>query len=327
MSAQSHAAMTTGIPSFSIAIESANLEHGGLEALRGCLASLAQQEIPPEEAREVILVDSGGVPAEDAAALREKFPWLTILPVQAEVGYIGMKMGAARRATAEVLVLCDADCRYQAGWLQNMLGPFGGRPEVEIVAGETSTPVRSPSELAIALLFIFPRFTGETRLAVSPIYFANNVAMRRAVLDRLPIPDAKLLHRGQNILHSMGVAALGSTIWRQPLARAWHLPPSVGEMLHRFSRLGRDSVNVRRLAREQPGPYRGEMAPDRMGGSRLQKLARRARTVLAEDSRYLLYLPLAVPVMAVLAAAFYAGRIAAHFPGRQAAQTEPVVGP
>jgi hypothetical protein len=165
-----------------------------------------------------------------------------------------------------------------------------------------------------------------SRMRADPDFVKETLKFRYEEMT-LPIPDVQPLYRGQNILHSMGVAALGHTIWRQPLARAWHLPPPPREMRHRFSRLGRDSVHVKRLARGEPGPYRGEMAPDRMGGSRLQKLARRARTVLAEDSRYLLYLPLAVPVMAVLAAAFYAGRIAAHFPGRQAAQTEPVVGP
>ena len=55
--------MTGGrLPSFSIAIESANLEHGGLAGLRACLESLARQEIPPERANEVLLVDAGGVP-------------------------------------------------------------------------------------------------------------------------------------------------------------------------------------------------------------------------------------------------------------------------
>ena len=314
----------TGHPSFSIAIESANLEHGGLEALRGCLESLSRQGIPPAAAREVMLVDTGDVPPDEAAKLCEAFPWLTILPVEAGVGYIGMKLRAAARASSEIMIFCDSDCRYEPNWLRSMLAPFSERPEVEIVAGETSTPVRGPYELAIAMMFIFPRFTGEEELAVSPIYFANNVAMRREVLLRLPIPDTKELYRGQNILHSMGVAALGHTIWRQPRARAWHLPPPPREMRHRFARLGRDSVTVRRLTSGAPVAYRGEMAPDCIGGSRLQKLARRVRTVLSEDVRYFLYLPAAIPVMAVLAACFYAGRIAARTDPRPAPRSEAV---
>jgi hypothetical protein len=237
-----------------------------------------------------------------------------------------MKVRAAGRATSEILVLCDSDCRYEPGWLKAMLAPFRDRPETQIVAGETSTPIRGPYELAIASMFIFPRFTGERGLADSPIYWANNVAMRRELLGRLPIPDAKQLYRGQNILHSMGVAALGHTIWRQPLARAWHLPPSPAEMRHRFTRLGRDSIHVMRLAREAPGPYRGEMAPDRIGGTRLQKFARRVRSVFAENPRYLLHLPAAVPIMAILAACFYGGRIAARLAPAPAPRSEPAGG-
>jgi hypothetical protein len=314
------------LPSFSIAIESANLEHGGLAGLRDCLESLALQDVSPGRANEVLLVDAGGVPPREAAALRAEFPWLTVERAGPEAGYVSMKLRAGNRATSEIMVLCDSDCRYESGWLRSMLEPFAN-PEVHIVAGETSTPIRGSRELAIALTFIFPRFTGERSLAVSPIYWANNVAMRRDLLQRLPIPDTALLYRGQNILHSMGVAALGHAIWRQPLARAWHLPPSFGELAHRFSRLGRDSVQVVRLARQTPGPYRGEMAPDRFGGTRLQKLARRFRTVVAEDPRYLRHLPAAIPIAALLAGCYYAGRIASRLSASPAPRAETAAGP
>lgn len=298
--------------SFSIAIEAANLEHGGIDGLRACLESLAAQRVSPHDAREVVLVETGEITPDEAAALRADYPWLRIERAGGDLGYVGMKLHGAGGTTSDVVVFCDSDCRYEPAWLGSMLAPFE-QPDTQVVAGETSTPIRGPRELAIALTFIFPRFSHERQLADSPIYWANNVAMRRDLLRRLPIPDTRALDRGQNIPHSMAIAALGHTIWRQPLARAWHLAPPRGELRRRFMRLGGDSVRVVQVTRELRGPYRGEMAPDRLGGTRLQKLGRRARTVFAENPRYLVHLPAAIPIMGFLAACFYAGRLAARF--------------
>jgi hypothetical protein len=51
-------------PTFSITIETANLETAEAESLRHCLATLALQEVPPEAAKEISLIEDGGLPSE-----------------------------------------------------------------------------------------------------------------------------------------------------------------------------------------------------------------------------------------------------------------------
>lgn len=69
-----------------------------------------------------------------------------------------MKGHSAQLVTSDVLVLCDSDCRYQQGWLENILAPFQDGPDVHSVAGGTTTRflhhISAPYSLAVALTFI-----------------------------------------------------------------------------------------------------------------------------------------------------------------------------
>jgi hypothetical protein len=88
--------------------------------------------------------------------------------------------------------------------------------------------------------------------------------------------------------------------------------PTPRELPKRFFRLGQDTVNLCRFARDGAGrAYRGDMEPDPMDGGRLLKLLARCRSVFSENPWRLLLLPLAVPVMAVAALCYHAGRVAA----------------
>lgn len=300
------------LPTFSILVETANLSRHTLPHLRECLDTLARQEVPPDRAREVLLLENGQVPPELLDDLRRSYPWLTVCPLEAGADYGAMKARSPELATGEVLLLCDSDCRFPPDWVGNILAPFAERGDIHIVAGETTTPIRSPYGLAMALTFVFPRFSRDRGLIPSRTYWANNVAVRRRTLLQMPIPDAFPVFRGQNIIHSARLSDLGHTIWRNPQARALHVLPGPRELPQRFFQLGQDTVNIRRFARDATGhAYRGDMEPDRMDGGRLRKLAARARTVFAENPWRLLFLPLAVPVMAVAAFCYHAGRLTA----------------
>src|SRR5262249_7502802 len=156
----------------------------------------------------------------------------------------------------------------------------------------------SPYSLAIALTFVFPRFSCGQSVAPSRTYWANNVAVRRALLEVMPVPDSQFLYRGQNIVHSQAASAAGYAIWRQPQARALHALPLASEFPRRYFRMGRDSVNIARLALDESGQrYRGDMEPDCQTGGRLRKLAGRLRCICSENPWHLLYLPFALPVL------------------------------
>ena len=52
------------VPSYSLIIETANLSLADLDGLRETLDSLAVQTLPVQNAREVLLADSGDVPPD-----------------------------------------------------------------------------------------------------------------------------------------------------------------------------------------------------------------------------------------------------------------------
>jgi glycosyltransferase involved in cell wall biosynthesis len=297
-------------PTFSVVIETDNVELDELDALRQCLESLGAQQPARGRAAGVFLVDGGKLPDGLVESLRRDYPWLTVARAEGGPGYIDQKARGAGLTDSEVVVFCDADVRYEPGWLEALLAPFAERPEVEIVGGETTTPIRGPYSLAVALTFVFPRFSGEQHLAPSPTYWANNVAVRRSVLAAAPIPDPAALYRGQNILHSLGLSRTGRTIWRQPRARAQHIVMAPRTIARRYLVLGRDSRSVADLTRDADGrPYLAAMAPDESGERRLRKLAGRARQVTRTSPRDLVWLPLALPVIGFLGLCYFAGRL------------------
>ena len=294
---------------FSIVIETDNLHLADLAALRMCLESLGRQGPTLNRAKGVFLVDAGEVADENFAPLRRDYPWLTVIRVEPKTTYVGLKGRGASSSDSDLIIFCDADLQYEAGWLDALLAGFAEQPDAQIVAGETTTPIRGPYSLAFALTFNFPRYTGETRLAPSSTYWANNVAMRRGLVESLPIPDPAALYRGQNIVHALALVEHGMTIWRQPRARAEHIVIAPSAIRERYLTLGRDATGVRGLTRGGSGrPYLAAMAPDKDGGNPLRKLAGRLRQVAREKPVLLAMLPLAAPIVALFGYWYLVGK-------------------
>ncbi len=296
-------------PTFSIVIETDNLHLADLAALRDCLDSLARQGPTLTRAKGVFLVDGGELADESFAPLRRDYPWLTVVRVKLKTSYVGLKAHGASLSDSDIIIFCDSDLRYEAGWLDALLEGFAERPDAQIVAGETTTPISGPYSLAFALTFNFPRYTGETRLTPSPTYWANNVAMRRALVESLPIPDPAALYRGQNIVHALALVQSGVTIWRQPRARAEHIVIAPAEIRGRYLTLGRDAAGVRGLTSGGSGrPYLAAMAPDRSGGNPLRRIGGRLRQVAREKPVHLAMLPLAAPIVGLFGIWYLAGK-------------------
>jgi hypothetical protein len=215
-----------------------------------------------------------------------------------------------------VLVLCDSDCTYDPAWMRELLAPFAGSSdEVQVVTGETSTPIDGPYGLAMALAYLFPRFSGDDGLRRNPSYDTNNVAIRRELLLRHPIPSRLPMYRGNHVLQARALRRGGHTIWRQPRARAVHpLPEGAAYFFWRFLLLGDEALTIARLSRDGRRLDRLEVRPLGDGllclaiaGGRVKRLLERARTVLSEDSRRLLQLPLAAPIAAAATLLYWIG--------------------
>jgi hypothetical protein len=297
-------------PTFSIVIETDNLEIADLGALRACLESLGNQRAALRRAAGVFLVDGGELPDEAFGALRRDYPWLTVVRAEPGTAYVALKTRGASLSKSDVIIFCDSDVRYEPGWLDALLSAFRERPEAQIVGGETTTPIRGPYSLAFALTFNFPRFSGERALAPCPMYWANNVAIRRTLIEHAPIPDPAALYRGQNLVHGAQLARRGLTIWRQPTARAVHIVVPPAEVARRYMILGRDSATLARLGRDRSGrsPLVA-MPPDRSEDGQIAKLLARVRQVIRANPRHGALLPLAAPIVASLAACYVAGKL------------------
>ncbi|HAJ61468.1 MAG TPA: glycosyl transferase family 2, partial [Cyanobacteria bacterium UBA8543] len=281
------------LPSFSIIIETENLSIAEIDGLFRCLKTLAEQNISPTLANEVLIVESGDVTAELIKRIQSNYPWIQFRKIESDIGYYEAKMKGVALTTGEVIVLCDSDCTYEPIWLSNLLSPFANNPEIQIVAGETTTPAYGAYGIAIALSYIFPRFSRTEALSPASSYFCNNVAFRRSFLMQHPIPSELPIYRGNCTIHARNLSSEGYKIWRQPLSRATHAAPNgLSHFFWRFLLLGYDALAVKRIAANLPEIKRQTVKPLQdlicclsIGFGKFKELAKRFYTVFAEDIR------------------------------------------
>ncbi len=300
-------------PTFSMVIETENLANAELEGLSRCLDSLAAQDLSPSCANEVLIVESGDVPSEMMEHLQTAYPWITIRTIERGTEYYEAKMKGAALTTGEIIVLCDSDCIYERSWLRNLLAPFSSHSEVHVVAGETTTPASGPYSVAIALTYIFPRFSRCRTPGPASSYFCNNVAFRRSFLFSHPIATDLPLYRGNCVLHAQSLGNDGGALWKQPNARASHAAPNgLSHFFWRFLLLGYDALAIARLTSPaQPAlkPIRSLSLFARIAVHQVRKFAQRIASVFAEDPRRLIYLPLTLPIALASQLLFFSGLV------------------
>ena len=306
--------------SFSIIIETENLASADLPGLFRSVDALQGQTLSPLLANEVLMVETGDVPEDVLATIRDRYPWIKTQRIDASLEYYQAKMAGIALTTGDAVVLCDSDCVYNDGWLAAMLQPYA-QADVQLLAGETSMSIKGPYELAMALVYIFPRYSGGDSIAQSGGYFCNNVSFRRELIEQFPIPGTLPMYRGNCVIHAHQLAADKRQIWQQPGARAMHAPPNgLAHFASRFLMLGYDELGVSRFAaRPNELSMEAPMRPLRdfaVAGvilfNKLKVAAIRLVQVLREDIRYGLYLPLALPIAAVAMALYTVGLAIAY---------------
>ena len=237
------------LPSFSIIVETENLSQADLSRLAESLQSVANQDLPIGYALDVVVQDSGFVPAEDLAMLQQRFPWISFHRISKETGHYEAKMELIDAVNGEVIVYSDCDCIYEPSWLRHLLLPFSQYEDTRLVGGETQMPASSPFGLAMLLTHVFSPYSWRAGLYASDSYYANNVAFRREFLRDHRIPSQLPIYRGNCVIHARALAACDVTIWRQPQSRAVHaLPETFGHFFSRFLRMGEDALQVSRLS-------------------------------------------------------------------------------
>ena len=296
----------TTLPSFSLILETENLENADIEDLSRSLHSLVNQDISPDRANEVLLIDSGDAPPELLGQLRDRYPWIKVHPAPAATGYYKAKMLGAELATGEIVIYCDSDCIYEPSWLHELLTPLAQDPAIQVVAGETRTRGHGPYGTAMAMTYIFPQYSGQTQLTPTSQYFLNNVAFRRTFLLQHPIPIELPLYRGNCVIHAQSLARSGYQIWRQPIARSTHAPPEgLSHFFWRFLLIGHDYYWQNRLL---PKGDRAAFQESSFGG-KVQTFFDRIHKMFADNPRHWLYLPLAIPIAAVSIGLIFVGHL------------------
>lgn len=302
------------LPSFSLIIETENLSSAEIDGFFRCLNTLNNQDLSPSCANEVLIVESGDVTVELIERIRTEYPWITFRRIDEGIGYYEAKMKGVALTTGDVIVLCDSDCVYESNWLRNLLTPFTSNPDIQIIAGETTTAASSPYGIAIALTYIFPRFSRSQKLTRSSYYFCNNVAFRRDFLIKHPIPAEVPIYRGNCTIHARNLEHQGYTIWKQPLAKATHAAPNgLSHFFWRFLLLGYDALAVSRFSEttneQTVNPVKDLLSCLLIGFNKLAQLAKRLFAVFAEDLRRLIYLPLTLPIAFAALILYFTGLI------------------
>ncbi|HTL87926.1 MAG TPA: glycosyltransferase family 2 protein [Leptolyngbya sp.] len=293
--------MFTGL-SFSIVLETENLATADFAGLIRSLSSLANQDPSPIEACEVLLIESGDIPEELLMRLTQQYRWIKVCSAPSETEYYQSKMLGAKLATGEIVVYYDSDCVYESGWLKKMLTPFTESAEIQIVAGETTTSGVGIYGTAMALGYIFPQYSGRTKLTPGTHYFLNNVAFRRSFLLAHPIPTDLPLYRGNCAVHAHQLVQSGTIIWQQPQARALHAPPNgLAHFFWRFLLIGHDYYWQKQL--------HSTPAESTMSGfsDKLAVLVDRVRKMLDRDFRHAYFLPFSLPVVVISSLLIYIG--------------------
>jgi len=98
----------------------------GLRYLPECLAALVPQ-LPPDA--EVVLVDNGSADGS-AAFVRERYPAVRLVELQANLGFAGGVNAGLRAARGELLLLLNNDAFVEPGFVATLLDAMQGCPEV-----------------------------------------------------------------------------------------------------------------------------------------------------------------------------------------------------
>jgi glycosyltransferase involved in cell wall biosynthesis len=300
--------------SFSIIIETENLVSAELENLFKCLDSLVVQTLSPKFANEVIIIDSGDVPNEVINNICQKYPWLSFHAIEKGSDYYGAKMKGASLTTGEVIVFCDSDCVYKECWLQSILAPFSENADIQIVSGETVTPIDSIYDIAIALTYIFPRFSNLKSIYQSSNIYMNNVAFKQSLLMQFPLQSEVNIYRGNCVLYTRSLCRQGYKIWKQPQAQATHAVPSKYFFFWRFLLLGNDAFTIYKIDSNfrQDEIKIFKKIKDLLIVlliflSKLKQSFKKASTIISEDIRHLIYLTLSLPIAILSLFLFFIG--------------------
>lgn len=137
--------------------------------------------------------------------------------------YYEQKNSGAKLSTGETIILLDSDVVPDEGWLDGLMCALDD-PSVDVVGGETYHATETFHDRLFAAFWTFGTRVPSRKIYRYKNFYANNVAMRRAVFLANPFPDAPT-NRGQCSALARRLREQKIPIYRQGDSTVSHPPP------------------------------------------------------------------------------------------------------
>jgi len=182
---------------------------------RACLSALADQR--GDIAFDVLLLEDEKYRDSYPADILSIIPGTRVIFSQAGSSY-ALKNAGVREATAPIVVVLDADCRPDSGWLSLAVAALRSNPDVAAVSGRT---LYEGGELLTRVLGLLTRSYLDPGKPGPGRFIANNAAaFRHNVLIDHPLPED--LGPFSSRVQSESMRRAGHKLWFEPRMRVIH---------------------------------------------------------------------------------------------------------
>ena len=103
--------------------------YNGRLLLEPCLDSIARQTRRPDE---TIAVDDGS--SDGTAFLRERYPWVPVVVLARNQGFVGAVNAGIVAASGDVIALLNNDTEAEPAWLEALVAPLEQDPTIAFCA-------------------------------------------------------------------------------------------------------------------------------------------------------------------------------------------------
>jgi glycosyltransferase involved in cell wall biosynthesis len=204
----------------------------GLDALRGCVQALLDQEYPADD-YEIIVVDNGS--ATTPAAVLPADPRVVLLAEPVAGSYRARNTGIAA-ARGSILAFTDADCEPAADWLQAAVDHLVQHPSTDMIGGRVGITFRQGTPQSPPEWFELVEGFPQARYIATGFAVTANLITRRSVIDRVGRFDPALLSGG-DAEWGRRVRAAGGAQRYLPEVVVWHPARSTwAELRHKTTR-------------------------------------------------------------------------------------------
>jgi glycosyltransferase involved in cell wall biosynthesis len=191
---------------------------------------------------EVIVVDDGSIGRDVVASIVARHP-LARLIRQLPAGPAAARNTGARHARAGVICLTDDDCEPSPMWAEALARALEDGADAAAGTTRTAHPRRALAVAADLITEAPVEPTSGAGLSFAP---SNNLAVRAAVLRRVPFDELYPLAAGEDRDWCARLTDAGYTLRREPRAELVHRPTAtVRGFLRQQVRYGRGAFRFR----------------------------------------------------------------------------------